>query len=754
VQHEDFSQNPSAASGHRFDPVAEGTAGADGRSFAGARGLIGVNDSSVRPQAAGISTPPPAGSRNRSGRRRWGVATLVLAVAVVGTPAGVASGATSPGGSGLRGFGDCPSFTQYMRTVTDPDVGPYGTGGGGPMLYRSAPMTNAASPEARSSSAADGVSNGPTGTNVQEAGVDEPDVAKVDGSTLYTLNGGRLDVVDVSGRTPRARGNLTFPSSSTDELLVLPQHRLLVIGNTWVASYGPGPIRPMPGGPIRRQPSTAMVVRPGSSEASLTVVDVANPDRPAVEWVETISGSYVAARLHDGVARIVLGSAPHVVYRPMQDGESAQAATDANKARLHKAPAEDFLPTRQVHDGAGHLTASGPLLRCTDVSRPAQESGSGIITILTVDTRQDAARFTSARGTGVVGTGDLVYSSADRLYVATTEGGWNSARPVPAAGSTPAAPVERRTAIHAFDATGRAATPYLGSGTVDGFLLGRWAFSEHNGYLRVATTTGQPWAPPGEGPSGPGTSQSSVVVLAEKPDGLRQVGSVSGLGAGERIYGIRWFDDLAAVVTFRQMDPLYLVDLSDPHSPALRGQLELTGYSAYLHPTGSSRLMGIGQDADAQGHPTGLQAQEFDVSRLAHPTRTGKVEFGQGSTTVQNDSRAFTYLTDRQLAVLPAFVTEQVKCPPNAQCYSAGPGFVGQISVPAALAISVDSHGGLHQAGKFVADSMIVRVLPVGGRLVAISGTSVYLLDPDGLKEIGSTRIAPQQANQPQPMTR
>ena len=79
------------------------------------------------------------------------------------------------------------------------------------------------------------------------------------------------------------------------------------------------------------------------------------------------------------------------------------------------------------------------------------------------------------------------------------------------------------------------------------------------------------------------------MVLAEEPDGLRQVGSVSGLGGGERIYGVRWFDDLAAVVTFRQMDPLYLVDLSNPRSPALRGQLELTGYSAYLHPTGDSR---------------------------------------------------------------------------------------------------------------------------------------------------------------------
>jgi hypothetical protein len=681
----------------------------------------------------------------------------MLAVAVGTAAPAAASGKAAPGNGGLRKFDDCRSFTDYMRGIADPEVGPYGNGGG-PMLYRrEAPMANAgsAAPQAATPDAA--VGSSPTGTNVQEAGVDEPDVAKVDGTFLYTLTGGRLAVVDTAGTAPRLRGTLTFTAGNPNELLVLPQHRLLVIGNHWTAYPQTGPIRPMPG-PIRRgpgpvqpqsgvavaQPSFIRPIQPGGSSVDLTVVDVSDADHPAVEWVETITGSYTSARLHDGVARIVLGSAPHVVYRPMANGESPEAATARNRATLHSAPADDFLPMREVRDGAGHVRASGPLMRCTDVSRPQDPSGAGVISILTIDTRQGTTHFTDAHGTGVIGTGDLVYSSADRLYVATTEGGWNPPRPMPMAGAQAARPAERRTAIHAFDATGRTSTPYLGSGSVSGFLLGRWAFSEHDGYLRVATTSGQPWAPPGEGPSGPGTSQSSVVVLAEKPDGLRQVGSVSGLGGGERIYGIRWFDNLAAVVTFRQMDPLYLVDLTDPRSPVLRGQLELTGYSAYLHPTGDSRLMGIGQDADAQGRRTGLQAQEFDVSTPEHPQRTGKVELGQGSTQLENDSRAFTYLTDRHLAVLPAYVTENVKCPPNAQCYTGGgPGFVGQISVPAALGISVDSHGGLHQAGKFIADSMIVRVLPVAGRLVAISGTSVYLLNPDGLKEMGSARIVP-----------
>jgi hypothetical protein len=667
----------------------------------------------------------------------------MLAVTVVTAWPATASGG-APARGGLHKFGDCRSFTDYMRQVTDPEVGPYGQGGG-PVVHRNAPMAeaNGAAPTAATPSGA--VSNSPTGTNVQEAGVDEPDVAKVDGTFLYALSGGRLAVVDTAGTAPHLRGTLSFPGGSSPvELLVLPQHRLLVVGNSWTSYPEPGPVRPQPGA-VGSRP----MIRPGPSgtgSVDLTVVDVSDADHPAVDWVESVTGSYLSARLHDGVARIVLGSAPHVVYRPMQGGETPEAATARNRATLQAAQADEFLPTRQVHDGAGHLRASGPLLRCTDVTRPDEPSGSGVISILTLDTRQGTTHFTDARGTGIVGNGDLVYSSADRLYVATTEGGWNTARPIPATGVQPARPADRRTEIHAFDATGRTATPYLGSGTVPGFLLGRWAFSEHNGYLRVATTTGEPWTPPSEVRS----SSSSVLVFAERPDGLTQVGGVGGLGQGERVRGVRWFDDLAAVVTFRQTDPLYLVDLVDPRSPQVRGELKLTGYSSYLHPTGDSRLLGIGQDADVQGHVTGLQAQEFDVSQPAHPQRTGKVDLGQGWTQLENDSRAFTYLTQRHLAVLPAYVTEKVKCPPNAECWSGGgPGFVGQITVPAALAISVDSHGGLHQVGKFIADSMIVRVLPVAGRLVAISATSVYLLDPQGLKEIGSAKIAPQQPGGP-----
>ncbi|HEY2832918.1 MAG TPA: beta-propeller domain-containing protein [Sporichthyaceae bacterium] len=643
----------------------------------------------------------------------------------------------------LHNFKDCREFTNYMRSVAEPEVGAYGFGGGGgPVLYdKPAPMVNDA-PQAKTAGPNDAAGNGATGTNLQERDVDEPDVAKVDGDRVLTLTGGKLNVVDTSGAKPKLLGSLGFDGSSPSEMLVLPGHRALVISSAW-SQVQPQPV-PTEDGPARKY-----IVRPypqGSEQLVLTLVDVSG--KPTVQRTEKVTGHYISARLHDGSVRVVLGSQPRIAFGRPQPNEPEATATARNQAAVRAARANDFLPARQIMDAAGHVLSDGPLLGCTDVRRPDSPSGLGIISVLTLDSTTGDAQFTRATGTGVVGNGELVYASANRLYVATTEGGWQAhpetaVRPVPAAGTRPAQPDERRTAIHAFDVTGRTVSRYVGSGAVPGYLLGRWAFSEQDGYLRVATTTGQPWAQQ-DGQ----TSQSSIVVLAERPNGLRWVSVLSGLGQGETIRAVRWFGDLAAVVTFRQTDPLYLVDLSDPAHPKLRGELKTPGFSAYLHPTGNGGLLGIGHSADDQGHITGLQAQQFNIADPAHPTRTDVLDLGQGWTSVESDSRAFTYLTSRRLAVVPAWINKKVSCPPNAQCMAAdgsGQGFVGEINVPAAIGILVDANGTLHRAGEFIGDSSILRVIPVGNQLAAITDTSVVLLNPDGLKQQGSVRVAPEQ---------
>jgi uncharacterized secreted protein with C-terminal beta-propeller domain len=699
-----------------------------------------------------------SGRTGSKGRTRKVVRTGAgtgAALAVILSYGTVTGGVGRAAADELPQFGNCDEFTAYMRGLAENEATAYGIGGG-PVMYKNAPQTAEGTAPASDSRAgavpgAAPVGNGPTGTNVQEQGVDEPDIAKIDGNRVLSLVNGKLTVVDASGTKPKLASTYSFPEGQyPNELLVLHKHRVMILGTGYEQQSDPT----VEGGTAdtagKRAPGVAPeYYRPASPYVVLTMLDLTDATRPRVVRIEKITGSYITARLTDGVARIVLTSQPRIAFSPPREGEPEALAEARNKEAARNAKAEDFLPERQILDRAGKLLKKGPLLGCGAVRHPAVQSGLGIISVLTLDTENGGQTFDSGRGQGVVSNGELVYASADRLYVATTDGGWNSPRPVDVTPNTQPREQEVRTRIHAFNVTGRNDSPYVATGSVPGFLFGRWALSEWKGDLRVATTTGQPWAQQDGTPS-----QSSVVVLDEHGDQLRRVGSVSGLGKGEQIRAVRWFDDIAAVVTFRQTDPLYLVDLADPAHPAVRGELKVNGYSAYLHPVGDDHILGIGQDADDTGRVSGLQVSDFDLSNLAKPTRDSAIGYGRGWTDVENDSRAFTYLPGRRLAVLPAWVTQQVPCPPDAQCYTAEgkPGFVGEIQVPAALGISVGADGTLKRAGKFVADSYILRVLPIGDRLVAITGNSIVFLDPDTFAPTGAVKLTQDQPK-PVPMT-
>ncbi|MGH9004349.1 MAG: beta-propeller domain-containing protein, partial [Acidimicrobiia bacterium] len=185
---------------------------------------------------------------------------------------------------------------------------------------------------------------------------------------------------------------------------------------------------------------------------------------------------------------------------------------------------------------------------------------------------------------------------------------------------------------------------------VDGTLLGQYAMDEHDGHLRVATTSGPAF---GGAEAEAQTSESHVLVLDPGNGALETVGSVSGLGRGETIRGVRFLGDVGYVVTFRQTDPLYTVDLSDPAAPRVVGELKIPGYSAYLHPVGEGLLLGVGQDATDTGRRTGAQVSLFDVSDPAQPRRLDQVDLGQGSSAAEFDHHAFLWWEPKGLAVIP-----------------------------------------------------------------------------------------------------
>jgi hypothetical protein len=475
-------------------------------------------------------------------------------------------------------------------------------------------------------------------TNEQEVGVDEPDIVKTDGSRILAIAQGVLYYVDVSGNTPELVGSLRLDDSWAQEML-LAGDTLLVMSRTsqWDV-------------PVRLAPEIWNPDIPyyGSGISVLSEIDISDPDDMRVVRTLFVDGSYLSARMVGDTARVVVDAYPTGLEFVYPTGSGLRAERDAertNRQVIRDSTMDNWLPYFVLEEKRGNrtVTTEGILLECEQTFKPQEFSGLGTLTVLTIDLSDG---LEPADAVGVFADGETVYASQESLYVATQRWhDWSVLDDNDAADEFDGVTTE----IHKFDISGEKAAVYSASGEVEGFLLNQWAMSEHNGDLRVATTSEPEWW----GWRDDSVSESSVKVLRDDEGVLEVIGEVGELGKGERIYSVRYMGDMAYVVTFRQTDPLYTIDLSDPEAPKVLGELKILGYSAYLHPMGDGLLLGIGQDANEQGRTKGTQVAVFDVSDPTNPKRIHKMTFEDGWSEVEYDHRAFLYWPATGLTMLP-----------------------------------------------------------------------------------------------------
>ncbi|NLA36469.1 MAG: hypothetical protein GX868_12415, partial [Actinobacteria bacterium] len=231
-----------------------------------------------------------------------------------------------------------------------------------------------------------------------------------------------------------------------------------------------------------------------------------------------------------------------------------------------------------------------------------------------------------------------VYASPERLYVSTSA--WNGplARTSDIA-VTSVGDGSTVTDIHAFDTIGTANATYVASGRVEGTVLNQYSMSESDGVLRVALTTGN-W----------NAGESGIVTLRPEGRELRKIGEVWGLGPGETIRSVRYIADTAYVVTFRQTDPFYVVDVADPAAPKVLGELKVPGFSSYLHPVGDKLVLGVGSDATDDGRITGSKISLYDVSNPTAPTELDTWTTQNMAFSVEYDPHSFTWDSARSIA--------------------------------------------------------------------------------------------------------
>ena len=540
--------------------------------------------------------------------------------------------------AGLVRFDDCDTLLDYLHEEYSARVGPWGFDQGGwfgpvrrtggddddmEMIEEEA-MPDAATADdsgarlvstTATSAPVEGVDF--SGTNVQEAGVDEADIVKTDGRRIFTLSSGQLVVVDVASRT--RTGAVAVAEGWGRELFIDGDSLLLITRSTSDA--------------------------PDGSETVIQRIDVGTGG-PQIVQTLNVQGDYISARSVAGTARVILRYDPQWNFPfvfPRNEAGGSVAET-ANRSAVLNSTLDDWLPHYTV--GSADSSTGSQLTSCADVHAPSVFSGFGMATVISVPVSGD---FDPSESTAVMAPGDTVYASTGSLYVATTrwidsdefgsDDEWDN-------DAWREAWRQRRTSIHRFD-IGGAQAAYAASGEVLGVIHNQFSLSEHAGHLRLVTTAGGPWGD---------ESESWVRVLSTDGDALVEVGSVGNIGRGEQVQSVRFVGDVGYVVTFRQIDPFYTIDLSEPSNPAILGELKIPGFSSYLHPISDTLVLGVGSDADADGRVTGAKVSLFDVSDLSAPREVATWTAPDGWNDVGWDHRAFLWWAPESLAVIPVNV--------------------------------------------------------------------------------------------------
>jgi len=448
-------------------------------------------------------------------------------------------------------------------------------------------------------------------TNVQVKGVDEADIIKTDGNYIYAIAQGRLHIVKVA--TSELISTTDIGNNPIE--LFIQKDRLLVFADGYED--------------IRIEPAvTEKMIEPrypygGRNYVSVSILDISDKKDPETIKEVKFNANYASSRRIGDDVYFVVNSHP-------QWGEWDDCVS--------------ILPMMKEAD------EWAPVVPCTRVGYIPNVRAEQFFTIGSINLRSG-----DLQKEVIVGSGQNIYASKNSIYIAQSQHpsyGWLG---------EPIKPQPEQTVVSKFDLD-KGKVTFVGSGSVPGIILNQFSMDEHKDHFRIATTVGNVWDEKEK-------SSNNIYVLDKT---LTQVGAVEDLAPGERIYSARFMGDKGYIVTFKKVDPLFVLDLSDPRNPSVLGKLKIPGYSDYLHPIGENYLLGMGKDTvEAEQELTqrrgtdfawyqGVKLAVFDVSDVENPIELHKEIIGDRGTDSEalHNHKAVLFDEARELLVLPITLAE------------------------------------------------------------------------------------------------
>lgn len=459
-------------------------------------------------------------------------------------------------------------------------------------------------------------------TNNQVEGVDEADIVKTNGTHIYSITENNIVIVNIEDPTKlKEETKIRLGSDYYPMQLFLTEETLIVLAqkNTFQA--------------VPYEQSSNDIARMSMPMDSMTTAlfyDIANPAVPKLQREVGTEGHMSGARLTDGTLYYVTNVYPNFwIMEEQENTELRPYSYDSEKGgTVEPLPYEDLsiLPNSKE--------ATYSIITALDVSNPEKNE---VIT------------------KGYLGGSEQIYMSKNNLYLTSSiyeEGNftdkmfWN--------------PGSMDTEVFKFTLD-KTAIQFVASNRLKGHILNQFSMDEYDGYFRAVTTKGNSW-------SENEVSENNLFILDE---GMNLVGSLTGLAKDERIYSARFIGDKAYMVTFKETDPLFVIDTATPTSPKVLGELKIPGFSNYLHPLDENHLIGFGYETriDTQSGgkeplvmTEGMKISLFDVSDLANPKEKDTEVIGDQGTysPIQYDHHALFEHQENHLYGFPISIYEKL----------------------------------------------------------------------------------------------
>lgn len=474
-------------------------------------------------------------------------------------------------------------------------------------------ITNANS---KNETATNEVANDYSKTNTQVQGVDEADIVKTDGTYIYYLTNEKLTIINTENASQmKEMSTIKFDETFTPEELFLNNDKIIVIGTRYEYDKTE-----------RKIGIDEDYLYPNYMDKTYTsakLYNVKDKINPTLERTVEVEGDYLTARMIG--SNVYIASNKYMYY-----------AYICNMYKSTELKEDDFKP--HYLDTATSNETKSINFDCIYYIPEFEDTNYLNIVAFNITNNQEA------NVESYLGAGEEIYASKENLYVTKTKYDYERKNKT-----------SITTEIYKFNLNNANCT-FAKAGDVPGSVLNQFSMDECNGYFRIATTDSTSW-----------NSESNTNNLYVLNENLETIGKIEGLAKGERIYSVRFMGNRAYMVTFVETDPLFVIDLSNPTTPTVLGELKIPGYSKYLHPYDETHLIGIGEDTEVVNYgygdrvvTNGMKMAMFDVTDPNNPQELYNVKIGEKGTYSEllYNHKALLFSKEKNIIAFPISITD------------------------------------------------------------------------------------------------